>query len=765
MLYLGEAAPFVNYVQPPPDPKQDVYDFYWDVGHWETMFYYDEKNKAGTPVRLTGFDQPTYIHAFPPKVRDISPTEVINGSVVVADGSYTRVALVNKALPGPTIVVWKNAQVAVHVTNSLIQEGITIHWHGLTQFNTTWMDGVGSVSHCPINPGESFTYRFYASEAGTHWWHAHSGTFRTDGLYGALIVLEEEKKPDLPDFSRDFLVLLQDWEREDSLDTYLRVEWEASRFSYGYDNYTHCYYNKRQADGTEIGPVPFVSGLINGKGRRFYDVGPEAENTDVPLEVFEVRRGTSNTYRFRVISAAMIYAYRVSVDQHDLTMIATDGNRISEQRAESFIINTGERYDFYITANQTVGNYWIRAETLEETDIYGAPVLPHSAKAILRYEGAEINQDPETSRRTCTDTNTCTVVNCPFQNYTSSTFTQCVNVNQLRSMQPNTSVPEFEPGKWEEHFINFHFAGKDRDGAQRSSVNGHRFIPPSAPPALQVNRKFEGIIKPCLDINCGDEKYCECTYYISITHGNVVQLVLYNMGTGGGINGTAHPVHIHGHHFYVLDMGFPEYDKTTGRFLSQNTDIDCADFRNCNGRSWTNASWQNGGKPGLNTENPPLKDTVIVPVGGYVVLRFRADNPGWWFVHCHIEVHQLEGMAMMLREGTEDQMNPPPPGFPTCGGFDWTAEEFKRAQKGLNHVHGNTGCGSSGWSVGGIIALSGGIGIIVGILVYAVIVFLLGCYRKGNNYKEVDGSQSQTSSVQSGEKLRLVGNEGKTENA
>ncbi|XP_019647142.1 PREDICTED: laccase-1-like [Branchiostoma belcheri] len=694
MLYLGEAVPFVNYVQPPPNNKT-VYEFYWDVGHWETMFYYDEKNKAGTPVRLTGLgqferrdtdrDDPENCNNTIP----MTPEEVMNGSVVVADGSHTRVALVNKALPGPSIVVWKNKQVAVHVTNSLIQEGITIHWHGMTQQNTHWMDGVGSVSHCPINPGESFTYRFYASEGGTHWWHAHSGTFRTDGLYGALIVLEEEE-PDLPVFSNDFLVLVQDWEREDSLDTYLRVEWEASRFSFGYDNYTHCYYNKRQADGTEIGPVPFVSGLINGKGRRFDDFG-EAENTDVPLEVFEVSQG--DNYRFRVISAAMIYAYRVSIDQHELTMIATDGNRISRQPAESFIINTGERYDFYITANQPVRNYWIRAETLETTDIYGKPVRPHSAMAILRYEGADKNQDPTTSRRTCTDTNTCTVVNCPFQNYISSTFTQCVNVNQLRSMQPNTSVPEFELGKWEEHFINFHFAGNDLDGAQRSSVNGHRFIPPSAPPA--VDRKGLGMT-PCLKSECSDEKFCECTYHINITHGNVVQLVLYNMGTGGGINGTAHPVHIHGHHFYVLDMGFPEYNKTTGRFLNQSTDIDCADNQTCNGRKWTNPSWQNGGKPGLNTENPPLKDTVIVPVGGYVVLRFRADNPGWWFVHCHIEIHQLEGMAMMLREGTEDQMNPPPPGFPTCGGFDWTAEEFEKAQAGLDNVPGNSG--SSIWT-------------------------------------------------------------------
>ncbi|XP_066285307.1 uncharacterized protein [Branchiostoma lanceolatum] len=621
MLSMAEAAPFVNYVQPPP--KKDLYEFYWEVGHWETMFYYEEENNAGTPVRLTGYDQfqrrepdrndPTNCNKSVPMTRE----EVNN--VVAADGSYTRVVLVNRTLPGPSIVVWKNAQVAVHVTNSLLQEGITIHWHGLTQHNTSWMDGVGGVSQCPINPGESFTYRFNASEGGTHWWHAHSGTFRTDGLYGALIVLEDD--PGLPRISRDFLVLLQDWQREDSLDTYLRVEWEASRFSYGYDNYSDCYYNKRQPDGTEIGPVPFVSGLINGKGRRFYDVGPEAEDPNVPLELFEVRRG--DTYRFRVISAAMIYAYRVSIDRHELTMIATDGNRISGQRAESFIINTGERYDFYITANQRVDNYWIRAETLEETDIYG------------------------------------------------------------------------------------------------------------------VDRKGVGIT-PCLDSECGGEKFCECTYHINITYGNVIQLVLYNMVAGGNINGTAHPVHIHGHHFYVLDMGFPEYDNDTGTFVTHNTDIDCTGFQNCNGRGWVDDSWKNGSKPGLNNVNPPLKDTVIVPVGGYVVLRFLADNPGWWFMHCHIEIHQVEGMAMMIREGTEGLMNRPPPNFPTCGSFDWSSQEFKEAEKGYGKPR-------TGWNLASdfdkpSFGIGLGAGIAIGIIGIFLTVGYFKCSSKSHsNYQQLPG--------------------------
>ncbi|XP_066263870.1 uncharacterized protein [Branchiostoma lanceolatum] len=676
---LGGAAPFMNYIQPPP--KQDVYEFYWEVGYWETMFEYDEERDAGRPVQLTGLNRfgrretnrndPNNCDNLTPLTADESRT------VVVADGFHRKLIAVNRTLPGPTIIVWKNAQVAVHVTNKLIQEGVSIHWHGMTQKNTPWMDGVGAVSQCPINPGESFTYRFNASEGGTHWWHAHLGTFRTDGLYGALIVLEEEQ-PGLPAFARDFIVLLHDWQREESLDIALRVNWEAARFSYGYGNNAQCYYNKRQHDGTEIAPVPFVSGLINGKGRRYYNEGVEAENQNVTLETFEVHTGVS--YRFRVISAAMTYAFRVSIDRHELTMIATDGNRIKDQRAESFVINTGERYDFYIsTRNRPVENYWIRAETLEETDIYGTAVRPHSAKAILHYRGAAVDSDPTSTRRTCDASYNCTVVNCPFGDYPPRSFTKCINVHELQSAQDEKAPEPDSADNFEEHFINFHFSGNELNGAQRSSVNGHRFIPPRSPPA--VDRKGAGLT-PCPEKDCGGEKFCECSYHISITTGNVVQLVLYNMGSGGGVNGTAHPVHMHGHHFYVLYMGFPEYNNN-GKYVTQNTDIDCGDSDRCNSRGWAEGVWTGtNSTSSLNLKNPPKKDTVIVPVGGYVVLRFIADNPGWWFVHCHIEIHQVEGMAMMIKEGIEGQMNPPPTGFPTCGSFDWSADDFKKVSKG-----------------------------------------------------------------------------------
>ena len=66
-----------------------------------------------------------------------------------------------------------------------------------------------------------------------------------------------------------------------------------------------------------------------------------------------------------MIAVGSIYPLRISVDQHLLTVISSDAYDVEEIVVESFIVNPGERFDFLLTANQTIGNYWIRADSLE----------------------------------------------------------------------------------------------------------------------------------------------------------------------------------------------------------------------------------------------------------------------------------------------------------------------------------------------------------------------------------------------------------------
>ena len=55
------------------------------------------------------------------------------------------------------------------------------------------------------------------------------------------------------------------------------------------------------------------------------------------------------------------------------------------------------------------------------------------------------------------------------------------------------------------------------------------------------------------------------------------------------------------------------------------------------------------GKISKNLVDPPLKDTVVVPDSGFTVIRFLANNPGFWLFHCHLSWHDRIGMGMLLQ--------------------------------------------------------------------------------------------------------------------
>lgn len=103
--------------------------------------------------------------------------------------------------------------------------------------------------------------------------------------------------------------------------------------------------------------------------------------------------------------------------------------------------------------------------------------------------------------------------------------------------------------------------------------------------------------------------------------------------------GVAHPIHVHGYSFYNVAWGYGNYDNTTAEY---------------------------------NLVDPPLVNTVALPANGWVAIRFRADNPGVWFMHCHLERHSFTGMdaIMIVKNGntTDTSILDPPYNLTgTCG--------------------------------------------------------------------------------------------------
>lgn len=78
--------------------------------------------------------------------------------------------------------------------------------------------------------------------------------------------------------------------------------------------------------------------------------------------------------------------------------------------------------------------------------------------------------------------------------------------------------------------------------------------------------------------------------------------------TAGSIVPIGHPIHLHGHYFYVLGAGPGQW--------SRDSD--------------------------LNFDNPPRRDSATLPGFGWLVIAFRVDNPGAWLMHCHVVSNNIK---------------------------------------------------------------------------------------------------------------------------
>ena len=71
------------------------------------------------------------------------------------------------------------------------------------------------------------------------------------------------------------------------------------------------------------------------------------------------------------------------------------------------------------------------------------------------------------------------------------------------------------------------------------------------------------------------------------------------------------------------------------------------------------------GEIALNLDNPARKDSMLFAVGEFTVVRFTANNPGYWLFHCIMSPHMVNGMSVVVKQGDDGDW-PVPKDFPRC---------------------------------------------------------------------------------------------------
>ncbi|KUL82397.1 hypothetical protein ZTR_10323 [Talaromyces verruculosus] len=429
------------------------------------------------------------------------------------DGYQRQMLLINGQYPGPLIEANWGDWIEVTVSNSLqdLDEGTSIHWHGLRQYGTQYADGVPGLTQCPIAPGSNFTYRFRADHVGSSWYHSHYSAQLTSGLVGPMVFYGPKSAPYDIDLGP---VLLSDM----------------------YHPYYERLVERVNGNGSEVHFAFSNNSVINGK--MVFDCSSVTDGTpcvsNSGVSKFQFQPGKSHLLRLVNVGSSGLQFF--TIDEHDLTVISNDYIPVKPYTTNSVTLGVGQRADVIVHGKSGADaerNYWMRANL---SVLCTLPEQPYGLAAIYYDE-----KDYEDGRTPTSAPQPLIDADMP-----------CSNA-PLNTTSPVTRIPA-PPA---DQTITIHINNTKNE-------TGH-------PVYLLNNQTFRvNYNEPILDL--ADEGIF---YYPSDPEWNVyntgnssvVRIIWENQKVDPSdpnfYNLTfTHPMHLHGHDYQVLSYGFGEWDGT-----------------------------------------------------------------------------------------------------------------------------------------------------------------------------------------------------------
>lgn len=303
----------------------------------------------------------------------------------------------------------------------------------------------------------------------------------------------------------------------------------------------------------------------------------------------------------RIINAALNQELFFSVANHQLTVVAVDASYTKPFQTNVIMIGPGQTTDVILTANQPPSHYYIAATAYNTAQ--NAAFDNTTTTAILQYNNCPKTHkkpiipsppqlpnfnDTPTATRFTSQLRSPNRVNVPTQIDENLFFTvglgliNCRNPNSPRCQGPNGT-------RFAASLNNVSFVFPKSNSIMQAFYQG---IPgvftTDFPPVPPVQFDYTG------NVSRGLWQPSRGTKTYRLRYGSSVQIVLQDTSI---VTTEDHPMHLHGYHFYVVGSGFGNFNPTTdpNRF---------------------------------NLVDPPLRNTIGTPPGGWVAIRFVADNPG-----------------------------------------------------------------------------------------------------------------------------------------
>jgi len=296
---------------------------------------------------------------------------------------------------------------------------------------------------------------------------------------------------------------------------------------------------------------------------------------------------------------------------HSLTVVEADGHYVEPFVVKNLFIYSGETYSVLVKTDQDPSrNYWAT------TNVVSRNATTPPGLAIFNYYPNHPRRSPPTIPPTG-----------PMWNDIEPRFNQSVAIKARKGHI-------YSPPATSDRVIVFLNTQNRVNGNVRWSVNNVSFNIPHTPYLIALKENLlhtfsqtpppEGYDFKNYDIfarqNNTNATTSDAIYRLQLN--STVDIILQNANTMNPNNSETHPWHLHGHDFWVLGYGKGKFDPIN-------------DPKN------------------YNLVDPIMKNTVPVHPFSWTALRFKADNPGAWAFHCHIESHFFMGMGVVFEEGIE----------------------------------------------------------------------------------------------------------------
>lgn len=314
------------------------------------------------------------------------------------------------------------------------------------------------------------------------------------------------------------------------------------------------------------------------------------------------------TYRLRIVNTAAFSAFYWFIEGQNFTVVEADGVFVDPYPASTLLLNAGQRYSvLFKTPKNATAVY--RMGQVADVTLYD--YIPSDLK--LNQTGWLYTSEDHKHFEELSVEDIYNAV--PHGDAKLKHFSS----EDIEAMYDMDLVPydrmKVLPDPDREITLKITMTNLI-DGKNYAFFNNMSYVEPKVPTLYTV------LSAPDDETASNETIYGTNTNTYVVEHDDIVQLVINNF------DGGSHPFHLHGHAFQVLV-----------RAPSINGGETEDDYNPWNPK-----------KPHKFAKHPLRRDVVRVEPYSHAVLRWKADNPGVWIFHCHVEWHLTQGLAIQFVE-------------------------------------------------------------------------------------------------------------------